>query len=249
MAPTEPRGQIAALQSPGRRRMKLRMAIASLLLSGMIDSAHAQDSGWHYLIEPYVMFPNMKGETAIGNVPPVGVDEDPQDIFENLQIGAMLYFEAHNDQWAFSSDVLYMDLEADIDTSNIVSGGKAGVSQLGWELAAMRRVAPWFEVGVSAVYNKIDADVRIDFNSVGPITPPSLRGILSKDLIDPTIVARATFPINDKWSFQVRANLGGFGIGSDLMWELQANVGYRPSEKWQLSFGYRVIDIDYDKHE
>jgi hypothetical protein len=31
------------------------------------------------------------------------------------------------------------------------------------------------------------------------------------------------------------------------MWQLQADVGYRPSEKWRFSFGYRVIDIDYDQ--
>src|SRR5262249_44729725 len=102
---------------------------------------------------------------------------------------------------------------------------------------------------ISAVYNQIDADVHIDFNSIGPITPPSLRGSLTEDWIDPTVVARATLPINDKWFFQARGNIGGFGVGSDLMWELQANVGFRPSEKWQFSFGYRVIDIDYDKHK
>ena len=87
------------------------------------------------------MFPNMKGETGIGELPPVHVDEDPQDIFDNLQMGAMLFLEARNDQWAFSSDVLFMDLEADIAPRALVGGGKAGVSQLGWEIAAMRRLA------------------------------------------------------------------------------------------------------------
>jgi len=207
-------------------------------------AALAQESGWHYLIEPYVMFPNMKGETGIGNLPPVHVDQNPGDIFDHLQMGAMLFVEARNDRWALSSDVLYMDLAADMSGGNLVDG-TVGVSQLGWELAAMRRVAPWLELGVGATYNRIDADVKLVVQS--PLgSTSSLESSGTEEWIDPTIVARATAPIGEKWFVQARANLGGFGVGSDLVWQLQADVGYRPSERWRITFGYRVIDIDYD---
>ena len=228
--------------------MKVKTVFPWLLLvaAASTRAQDAPDGGWHFLVEPYAMFPNMKGDTGIGNLPPVHVDEDPQDIFDNLQMGAMLFFEARNEKWAFSTDLLYMDLEADIEPATLITGGKAGVSQLGWELAAMRRLAPWFELGLGATYNKIDADV--DIGVLGIIGPNyTLSGGLTEEGIDPTIVARATVPFGEKWFFQARANVGGFGIGSDLMWQLQADVGYRPSEKWRFSFGYRVIDIEYDQ--
>jgi hypothetical protein len=224
-------------------------AIVLAMLCAGGTPAQAQTSpegGWHFLVEPYVMFPNMKGETGVGNLPPVQVDEDPQDIFDNLQMGAMLFLEARNDNWAFSSDLLYMDLEADIEPGTLIEGGEAGVSQLGWEIAVLRRLAPWFELGAGVTYNKIDADVDIDVLAIiGPNY--TVSGGLTEEWIDPTIVARATLPFGDQWFFQARANLGGFGVGSELMWQLQADVGYRPSEKWRFSFGYRVIDIDYDQ--
>ncbi len=69
---------------------------------------------------------------------------------------------------------------------------------------------------------------------------------LSRDWIDPTIVARATFPIGEKWAAQLRANFGGFGVGSDLFWQIQADAVYHLSDNWQMAFGYRVIDFDYD---
>lgn len=227
--------------------MQVRTAMPWLLLAA-VARAHAQgapDAGWHYLVEPYAMFPNMKGDTGIGNLPPAHVDEDPSDIFDNLQFGAMLFFEARNEQWAFSSDVLFMDLESDITAGNVIAGGQAEISQLGWELAAMRRLAPWFELGLGLTYNQIDADVDIDFN--GPL--PSVKSGLTEDWIDPTVVARVTLPFGEKWFFQARANIGGFGIGSgsELFWQLQADVGYRSSEKWRFAFGYRVIDTDYDQ--
>jgi hypothetical protein len=229
--------------------MKVRTAIPWLLLAVMA-SARAQDApdgGWHFLVEPYAMFPNMKGETGVGNLPPVHVDEDPQDIFDNLQMGAMLFFEARDDRWAFSSDLLYMDLEADLEPGALIEGGKAGVSQLGWELAALRRLSPWFELGLGLTYNQIDADVEIDVLAIiGPNY--TLSGGLTQEWVDPTVVARATFPFSEKWFFQARVNVGGFGIGSasELQWQLQADVGYRPAEKWRFIFGYRVIDFDYD---
>jgi hypothetical protein len=38
-----------------------------------------------------------------------------------------------------------------------------------------------------------------------------------------------------------------FGIGSDFTWQLQAYAGYRFSKLFQLTAGYRIIGIDYDK--
>jgi len=213
--------------------------IAGLAL-GANSVARAQDSGWHYLVAPYMMFPNMKGETGIGELPPVPADADPGDVFSHLQFGAMLYAEMQNDQWTFSSDILYMDLEQDIDERVLINGGEIGVSQLGWELAAMRRLTPSLELGIGLTYNRLEADVDID------LLNSTLSAGTTEDWIDPTIVGRATFPINDKWYFQTRANIGGFGVGSDFMWQLAAEVGYRSSERWSFSFGYRVIDIDYD---
>ena len=245
MAPAVPRRQIDG--------MDVRPGLPCLLLAVLASSAHAQDApdgGWHFLVEPYAMFPNMQGEAGVGNLPPAHVDEDPQDIFDNLQIGAMLFAEVRNDQWAFSSDVLFMDLESDFAQDGpFLDDGKAEVSQLGWELAAMRRFTPWFEAGLGLTYNKIDADVGVDVLLIPPGTTTRVTFGMTEDWIDPTLVARATLPFGDKWFFQARANLGGFGIGSgsELFWQIQADVGYRSSEKWQFVFGYRVIDLDYDQ--
>ncbi|HKE93949.1 MAG TPA: hypothetical protein VKB34_06565 [Povalibacter sp.] len=225
--------------------MNYRHALAWIVIACAAASgpARAQDAaaGWHFLAEPYVMFPNMNGDVGLGNLPPAHIDEGPDDIFSNLQMGAMLYLEAHNERWAFSSDVLYMDLGADIPSGTLITGGDAGAKQLGWEVAALARLTPWFELGVAATYNRIDSDLRID-----TVTNSTLRASLTEDWIDPSVVARATLPFGEKWFFQGRANLGGFGAGSDLFWQIQADVGYRHSQRLFFTFGYRYISIDYD---
>jgi hypothetical protein len=222
-------------------------AMACLSLSLPALAQNASDGQWHYLVQPYAMFPNMKGETGIANVPTIPVDEDPQDIFDHLQMGAMLYLEARNDGWTFSSDLLYMDLGSDVGGGSLITSytGEVDVSQVGWELAALRRVTPWFELGIGLTYNQVDVDVDVNFFTPGGST--DFNTGLEENWIDPTIVMRGTWPINDKWFVQARGNVGGFGVGSDLMWQVMADIGYRPSEKWSFAFGYRVIDIDYDK--
>jgi hypothetical protein len=239
MAPEYVTGEIAGMKTA---------TLVMLLLIGS-SFAHAQnapDGRWHYLVEPYAMFPNMRGETGIGNLPPISVDEDPSDIFDKLQMGAMLYVEARNDTWTFSSDVLFMDLGADFGDDDPVTllEGELDVSQVGWELAAMRRLTPWLELGLAATYNQVDVDLEVNVALPGP--PTQITAGREEDWIDPTIVMRATLPINDHWFFQARGNVGGFGVGSELMWQIMADVGYRPSQKWFFTFGYRIIDIDYD---
>jgi hypothetical protein len=229
--------------------MKVRALVLPTLLAAMAaGSLHAQDAkrgGWNFLVEPYLMFPNMKGEVGIADLPPASVDEDPSDIFSHLQMGAMVYFEANNGRWMFSSDLLYMDLESDLTPKEGVIEGKAQMSQVGFELAAMRRLSDWFELGISAVYNKIDADVDMTFDTVLGTSTRSVS--LTEDWIDPTVVMRGTFPLGARWRAQLRGNIGGFGVGSDVFWQLQADVVYRHSDQWQFTFGYRLIDYAYDQ--
>ena len=41
--------------------------------------------------------------------------------------------------------------------------------------------------------------------------------------------------------------VGGFGVGSDLMWDASLNLGYQWMEGFSTTIGYRYLDVDYDK--
>lgn len=42
------------------------------------------------------------------------------------------------------------------------------------------------------------------------------------------------------------ADIGGFGVGSDLTWEFMPALSYRFSDAVSLALGYRWLDIDFD---
>ena len=224
----------------------IRNSIAGIFLFMILvsNTSVAQDTlnhKWHYVLEGYMMFPNMSGQTTVGGLPEVEVDASAADILGHLNIGAMLYAEATNDNWAITSDVLYMNLGQDAQQSNFVTGGDVTMKETCWELAGLKRITPWLDAGIGGRLLSLNAAIDI-------VTLKVLRSeSATRTWFDPVIIARSNHVFNDKWLLQVRGDLGGFGIGSDFTWQGQVYAGYRFSTIFQMTIGYRYIGIDYDK--
>jgi len=222
----------------------LVLAIVICSSAGSLDAQDTTTNKWQFLLEPYMMFPNMSGTTGLGDLPNASVDENPGDIFKNLQFGAMLYAEAHRGFWTISSDVTYMKLKSDVNIKNGIVSGTAEIKQLAWELAGMRQLSPWFELGLAFQLNSIKSDVDLFITTSGGVQERTSK--IDETWVDPSILTRIKFDLSKKWFFQFRGNIGGGGIGSDLYWQLQGYFGYHFSKLFQLSAGYRVIYIDYE---
>jgi hypothetical protein len=50
----------------------------------------------------------------------------------------------------------------------------------------------------------------------------------------------------NRWRLRISGNIGGFGIGSDLAWQVYPFVGYRFSRLFELSAAYRWLGMDYE---
>jgi len=203
---------------------------------------------WHFLTDIYLMFPYMDGETGIGNLITVPVDANPGDIFSKLKFAAMLYMEVHNDKWAVTSDIVYMNLNQDVTEGTILHSGTVTAKQFVWEAAGFYRIVSFLEIGAGGRLNNLQTGIDVRRN-VLPAGTEEVTGSASKTWFDPIIIARITGDIKDKWLFQFRGDLGGFGVGSEFTWQLQAYAGYRFSKLFQLTAGYRILSIDYDKGE
>ena len=210
------------------------------------NNIYAQDqekAKWHYLAEVYLMFPGMTGDVQVADLPPVEVNANAGDLFSNIKMGAMFYFEATNDDWAISSDLLYMKLGQDVVPGRLVTGGDVTMKQTAWEVAGLKRIIPYLEAGLGgrliSLYTGLDIET---------INEPR-EGSASKTWFDPIIIIRSQGAIKEKWILQFRGDIGGFGVGSKFSWQIQAYAGYRFSKLFQATIGYRYIGIDYDKGE
>lgn len=67
------------------------------------------------------------------------------------------------------------------------------------------------------------------------------------DWADLVVGARAIMPLNDSWSFLVRADAGGFGINgsSRMSWNVELMAAYHWCDRIDLVAGYRWLDVNY----
>jgi hypothetical protein len=205
-------------------------------------------SKWKFLVEPYLMFPNMSGNVGLGSgevVPDATVDASSNDILGHLKMGFMLYAEASTGKWTIGSDLLYMELGQGVKDRNLISSGEINVKQLGWEVSGLYGVTPWLELGIGGMLNSINSGVDLNVRAIGGGTTAKSNS-MTETWFDPMLITRIKSKSEDKFIYQFRGEIGGFGIGSDLAWQIQAYAGYRFSKLFQITGGYRIISLDYE---
>jgi hypothetical protein len=214
-----------------------------------MGSAQSADTvkKWNFLTDVYLMLPNMDGETGVGNVVTVPIDANTGDIFSKLKMAGMLYFEAKTEKWAITNDFVYMKLNQEVTPGKVIESGDVTAKEFIWETAGLYRVASFLEVGIGGRLNNIAAeiDARRYVPGIGNSTEPVSESS-AKTWFDPVLITRLATEINGKWLFQFRGDVGGFGVGSDFTWQMQAYAGYRFTKVFQLMAGYRILGIDYD---
>jgi hypothetical protein len=67
----------------------------------------------------------------------------------------------------------------------------------------------------------------------------------SKSWVDPFVGLRGRLNLTDKVYFAARADVGGFGVASDITWNLFGALGYQLSERWSTELGWRHYSVDY----
>ena len=197
---------------------------------------------WHFTAAPYLLVPSMKGDVAIKGLP-IDVNASPGDIFDNLDFGMMLFFEASTNKWAVNFDLLYMDLGKKGETPLLSRHAEVDMKQLAITVNGLYRINSWFEVGLGARVNSINAGVKI---AAADYVLPGVDFSMNETWVDPLIVMRGMTQINDKWRLGMLANIGGFGIGSDIAWEINPFVGYQFSKLFEIDIAYRWLGMDYE---
>jgi hypothetical protein len=93
-------------------------------------------------------------------------------------------------------------------------------------------------------YTRQDMDINVT------IGDPGFGGGFDENWVDPIVGARyATLFARDKFFFNARGDIGGFGVGADITWNVQGGFGWRASRLIDLILQYKYLDVDYKKGE
>lgn len=206
----------------------------SLVAAPVTITADPYEDAVHHRISLYLWGAGMSGNmgNAAGSAP---VDLTFEDILDNLEAGLMANYRLKKGHWAFNFDYVYLNVAPTSDKPPANVDLKETIA----ELSAGYEVNPGLELLAGIRYVDIDMNATINITP----QPPTITG--ADDWIDPIVGLDYRTALSDKWRFFGRADVGGFGVGSDLTYQLAAYLGYMPSKSWNLYAGYRHLDFDY----
>lgn len=202
-------------------------------------------NGWWFRAAPYAWLSAMEGDVGVGPLS-TPVDISMQDTLDSLDMTFMGLFEAGYDRWSLGVDVMYAKFSQDID-----AGGRLFDSfrfeQKQWFITSAVR---YRVIDTGDYYMSVYAGARVTVMEV------DLTGRLangggqktrgdSSTWVDPLVGIAGQADLGQHWFFRYSADIGGFGVNSELIWNAFAGVGYNFTESASVIVGYRGLGIDY----
>ena len=243
------------------RHPTLAMFTAALFIATPLavvaqTEAPSDSDAWQFELTPYLFGAGLSGTTGIGTVT-ADVDASFSDILENLDSGFMALFEASKGGWRFAVEGVYFKLEDEGAKSwqgplgNSSSGRlEATVTEQLYQLTAGYRLLDErtkIDLLGAARYTQLDTDLNLAVTSGSPLLPDGSRMInVTESWWDPLIGVRLLMPFAEAWSLVGYADVGGFGVGSDLTYQLLAGVNWQFARSVSAKAGYRYLNQDYE---
>jgi hypothetical protein len=205
---------------------------AALLAPSAIHGA--ETNKWTFDASLYGLAAGMSGEVGVG---PANADVKFgfDRVRDNLEFAMMGKVRLGYDRWALTTDVIYMGL----GTSR--NGVSVDMDQWMVEPTLSYRLSKYFEPLAGVRYNNLSGEIR------GPGILPSPRiPTGTQDWWDPILGANASLPLGKGFSLNLRGDIGGFGVGSDLTWQVFPYLGWQFAKWGSLQLGYRWLYMDYE---
>lgn len=218
------------------RQAHIGFGVIAALAIALANMAHADE--WHTSGTIYAQFANLDGHIDVRGRQ-ADVEVSASDLFDHLDVAGMMALRSEKDRYALAMNVVFTGLTAEGPTA----GGAfydVDVSQDMIELAWSWRLDERYELYVGGRYQSLSVELSLKLPNGG-----SDAAAKSKNLFDPLVGARAAWPLGQAFSVIARADIGGFGVGSDLTWSALAALDWNLSENFGLVFGYRALDTDY----
>jgi hypothetical protein len=202
---------------------------------------------WEFQFSPYFWLAGLHGTGGTGNRT-TEVDESFSDVFDALNFAFMATFEARKGKFISLTDLEYVSVSDEEATpgplfSTVDAGFKSFIfdQEVGYRLFDDPDKGASLDVlGGVRVWH-----VSTDFEFGAGILPAT-RIEASRNWVDGVGGLRGKMALSQKMFLTGKFDLGGGG--SNFTWQIFAGAGYNVNPKIALIFGYRVLDVNYNKN-
>jgi hypothetical protein len=148
-------------------------------------------------------------------------------------------FEASRGPWSFVLAPIVVNVETTGDESGGVDADVRIHAEIHEGFVAHEIVDSWQWLA-GARYYELSTDVDLSQGGVPVGSPDS-----DHSWVDPIVGVRYRGDLGGDWSLRGRADVGGFGLGSEFAWNASALFGYEFYPGFAAQLGYRVLHIDF----
>jgi hypothetical protein len=198
------------------------------------------EARWQVAAAVYLFAPSLEGTVGVGGLPTVDVDASFSDLLDYLDFAFMAVAEARRDRFGIFGDILYTKLSGDATGPGGLLNASLTNQMIIGTLMGEYRVAEW---------GKTSVDLMAGGRVWGVSNEISISGIGSAEVdeywVDPMIGVKSRVQGASPWYLTGWAMIGGFGVSSDIDWDLFGGVGYEITDRISLVGGYRGIGVDY----
>ena len=212
-----------------------RAGASVAVVLGLLTAApmQAQDSGSGFVthIRPYFWLSGVSGSVTSAPLT-FPINSSFGDLLDNVQVGAFAAVTVEKPRWGLYGDFQYISLKGEATGA---SGATLELQNIIGEVDVFLRIP----TGSGSL--KFIGGVRV-YSVDETLTPNSASPIQSKTTVaDPILGAVGEWSIGKRWNFEMRGDLGGFGIGSEFTNQLSVVFQWQINDKLRLPFGYRVL--------
>jgi len=213
--------------------------------TGTSPNTAAADDSWHFVVAPYLWIPWVYG-TVGARGHDTHVHATPGEIFSHFRFGLMGLVEADHKRIVLPLDIVWarfgddkalplpdvIATTADVKVDMFILTPKVGYRLLDQEklkIDALTGFRYW-HLGQNLQFSPS----RLGLNFSG-----------SQNWVDPLVGGRILGVLTPKVSVSIGGDVGGWGTGSQLEYQVGALLGYKIKPKWTLEAGYRYLDVNY----
>ena len=189
------------------------------------DAQYGHNDRLHLDFAPYVQLTTLNGDLTV-NGSTRHVNFTFEDFFKYSNLGLSGHIEIKKRSWALIFDWLYVDLLKSPTYTELTLG----------ELSLAIRLSKNLEILGGARYFKSEIEYTGDPENLN-------KG--EKKWVDPIIGGRFTMDLSKFLMFTFRADVGGFGVGSNFEWNIASGIGYRLSNITFMAV-YRIWYANYE---
>lgn len=209
------------------------------------EKARPATQDFDVAVEPYLWAASVDGNVRLGSGGGASVGADFDELLDDLEAAAMLAVEARfGNGFGLLGDITWFDLEDEGTATGLAIPVEGRVGMFHGQLSGLWRPPGQEHVLFDVLAGVRVIDIETEMRGDGPFALNPQGG---DTFVDPVVGARATVPLGEDFQFLVLGDIGGFGVGTDLSYQVFASVGWAISRHVGIGLGWRHLGVDFSE--